>query len=105
MKQKYYYDTPTFNPDKDGSIILIHKYSIAPIESFTYGITKDNQFFLDWKYPVFGDDELENDYRIITSDRLLKALKNEIALCKQAGNTELVEKYEEAIVKIKTVKY
>lgn len=103
MERKYYYETPTFNPDKDGNIIFIHKYSIAPIESFTYGITKDKQYFLDWKYPVLGDNELENDYRIITSDRLLRALKNEITTCRQSGNIELVEKYEEAIARIEAV--
>lgn len=97
MKRKYYYDIPNFIPDNDGNIVLINKYSVAPIESFTYGITKDNQFFLDWKYPLFGDDELQCDYRIITSDRLLNVLNDEIDLSKKSGNNELVRKYEKAI--------
>ena len=33
MKRKYYYDIPTFNADNDGNIIIIHKYSMAPIET------------------------------------------------------------------------
>ena len=103
MKSIFYYDMPSFNPDKEGNIIFLHKYSMAPIESFKYGISKDNQYFLEWEYPVFGDDELENDYRIISSDRLIKALNNEIKVCKQAGNDELVERFMESIKKIEAI--
>lgn len=103
MKVKYYYDIPTFNADEHGNVIIIHKYSVAPIESFTYGITKDNQYFLEWEYPMLGDDELEIDYRIITGDRLLDVLKNEINICRETRNAELVEKYVEAMEKIQAI--
>ena len=96
MVRKYYYDEPVFEPDEEGNIIIIHKYSIAPIESFTYGITKDKQFFLDWRYSLLGDDELERDYRIITKERLLNTLKNEIVILKNEGNTKLAMEYEKA---------
>lgn len=45
MKRKFYYDIPSFSPDKDGNIIFMHKYSMAQIESFKYGVSKDNDFF------------------------------------------------------------
>lgn len=102
MKREFYYDIPSFSPDKDGNIIFLYKYSMGPIESFKYGVSKDNQYFLDWEYPIFGDDELENDYRIISGERLIRALKNEIDVCILEGNNELVEKFREGITRIET---
>lgn len=74
----FYYDIPSFRRDKEENIIFLHKYSMELIESFKYRISKENQHLFECEYPVFGDDELENDYRTILNDRLIKALNNEI---------------------------
>lgn len=103
MKRKFYYDIPTLEANEDGNIVIIHKYSMAPIETFTYGITFDNQYFFRWEYPIFGDDELECDYRIITAERLLDALRKEIDNCEENGVNELVGKFMEAISYIETL--
>ena len=58
MVRKYYYDELVYEPDEEGNVIIIHKDSIAPIESFTYGITKE---------------------------RMLNTLKNEIVILKNEG--------------------
>ena len=93
---RFFYDIPTLEPDEKGNIEVIHKYSVGPIESLTYGITKNKEFYFEWLYPIFGDEELETDYRIISKERILKVLELEIAECKKNENVKLVEKYEEA---------
>ena len=91
----FLYDIPTLIPDKDGNIVIINKYSLGPIETLTYGITKDKKFYLDWEYPEFGE-ELVRDYKIISKERILQVLELEIEKCKNNGEMQAVEKYEEA---------
>lgn len=93
---RFLYDIPTLKPDKDGNIVIINKYSVGPIETLTYGITQDNKFYLDWEYPEFNDEELVRDYKIITKERILKALELEIERCKKNGEIQFTQKYEEA---------
>ena len=54
----------------------------------------DKKFFLDWEYPEFGE-ELVRDYRIISKERILQALELEIERCKNDGEIQFIEKYEE----------
>ena len=105
MKIKYYYDVPNLSEDEDGNVIIIHKYSIAPIEYFTYGITFDKHYFLKWEYPLFGDDELVCDYRLIPVERLLDVISKEIDNCQEHGNNELAEKFMEAKNYIETLEH
>ena len=92
---RFIYDIPTLKPDKDGNIVIINKFSLGPIETLTYGITKDKEFYLDWEYPEFGE-ELVRDYRIISKERILQAVELEIERCKNDGEIQFIEKYEEA---------
>lgn len=93
---RFLYDIPTLESDEDGNIVIINKYSLGPIETLTYGITKDKKFYLDWEYPEFNDEKLARDYKIISKERILKALDSEIQRCKKNGDIQFIKKYEEA---------
>lgn len=95
---KFLYRDPNFEPDKDGNRVIINKYCVGPIEVIIYGITKENEYYLDWTFPEFypGDAELERDYRIISRGEMLNALDIEIETCKKDGNIEMKDKYIQA---------
>jgi len=93
---RFLYGIPTLRQDLEGNIVIIHKYSLAPIETLTYGITKDKEFYLDWEYSELNDEELVSDYRIISKERILKVLDLEIERCKKINEIQFIEKYEEA---------
>jgi hypothetical protein len=57
---EFLYKDPNFEPDKDGNRVIIDKCCIGPIEVIIYGITKENEYYLDWTFPEFypGDQEV-----------------------------------------------
>ena len=97
MKRKFFYDIPTFIPDKNGNIVLMEKKSVSPIEYFQYGINQNGKFYLQWDYPMLGDDELESDYREISKERIKNDLENEMNICNQEENVKIAEKIAEAL--------
>lgn len=94
MGVKFYYDFPKLTCNENGNIEIFHKYSVAPIEAFTYGITKEREFFLEWEYSIMGDDELETDYRVISKERLIKDISFEIERCNDNGNIDVASRLE-----------
>ena len=90
MVVKYYYEFPKCVSDNDGKTVLFHKFSVAPLESLVYGITKEKEFFLEWSYSIMGDDEMELEFNIITKERMIKDISFEIKKCKE--NEDVVKK-------------
>ncbi len=99
--QKFFYRKPQFEPDEDGNIVIISKYSVGPIESICYGINKNGEYYFEWLYPEFwpGDEELEKDYRIIDEEEIIKAVKSELIVCREAGNNEMAKCCEDVLIK------
>lgn len=95
---EFLYRDPNFEPDEDGNRVIINKRCVGPIEVIIYGITKENEYYLDWTFPECypDDDELERDYKIISRDEMLEALEIEIETCKKDGNIEMADKYIQA---------
>jgi len=93
--EKFFYNNPCFEYNSDGNMEIIHKYSVGPIEVLIYGITQNKEFYFDWTFPEFypDDSELVRDYRIISKERMLKAINEEIETCKKNKNFEMAEKY------------
>ncbi|MBD5137269.1 MAG: hypothetical protein HDT39_15170 [Lachnospiraceae bacterium] len=104
---KFYYKQPCFEYNSDGKMEIIHKYCVGPIEVLIYGITRDKEFYFDWTFPEFypDDSELERDYRIISKERMIRAINVEIETCEKKGDIELVKKYKAAIEMIENNKY
>ena len=83
---------PANSTDKEGNRDIIIKICFGPIESTAYGITKDNKYYKDYTFPVgLGDDELENDYRMISKLEMLEAINNEIELCELNRGNPIAE--------------
>lgn len=104
---KFYYEIPNFKYDTNGNMVIIKKLCFGPIEAIIYGITQDKKFYFDWTYPEFypSDSELEQEYRFITKEEILEAIKIEISICEKEGETELVEQYIKAINMIQSDEY
>lgn len=104
---KFFYKNPCFEYNSEGNMEIIHKYCVGPIEVLIYGITKNKEFYFDWTFPEFypDDSELERDYRIISKERMLKAIGQEIDACEKEKNINLAEKYKMAVEMIKNNKY
>ena len=97
MKRKFFYDIPTFVPDENGNVVLFQKKSISQLEFFQYGMNKYGKYYLQWDYPMLGDDELESDYREISKERIKNDLRNEFKICMEEENVEIAEKIEEVL--------
>lgn len=95
---EFFYRDPNFEPNEDGNREIISKCCVGPIEVIIYDITKENEYYLDWTFPVNypGDEELERNYKIISKDEMLGALNFEIEICKKDGNIEMADKYIQA---------
>ena len=95
MKRKFFYNIPENVPDKSGNIVLMEKNSASPLEFFQYGINQSGKFYLRWDYSLFGDDELECDYREISKERIMNDLIYELNICRQEGNDNIAAKITE----------
>ncbi|EKQ51443.1 MULTISPECIES: hypothetical protein [unclassified Clostridium] len=95
---EFLYRDPSFDPDENGNRVIINKRCVGPIEVIIYGITKENEYYLDWTFPECypDDDELERDYKIISRDEMIEALDIEIETCKRNGNIVMTDKYIQA---------
>lgn len=104
---RFFYELPSLNYNEDGNMEIIHKYCVGPIEIQIYGINQNKEFYFDWTYPEFypDDTELERDYRVVSKERILKAINLEIEKCLEEENIKLAEKYKNAIEMIESGNY
>ncbi len=85
--------------DQEGNRRIIVNVCFGPLETLTYGITKDNQYY--YKYEVL-EPEIFADvfFRYIEKQEMLEAINEEIQLCKEYHAEEmriLLEKEREKI--------
>lgn len=86
----FYHFLPSDVANNEGSREIISYSCFGPIEVVIYGITSDNEYYLDHTYPeLYGDAELEHIYRIISKKELLMAIDSEIALCQHNGVNDI----------------
>ncbi|OVE69044.1 hypothetical protein CCS79_08955 [Clostridium diolis] len=87
-----YHKMPANETDEHGNRDIIINLCFGPIEATIYGITKDNQYYKDDTFPAcLGDDELENEYRIISKSEMLEAINSEIRVCELNGGNAIAE--------------
>ncbi|NRU38512.1 hypothetical protein BJV39_002607 [Clostridium beijerinckii] len=87
-----YNKIPANETDEHGNRDIIINLCFGPIEATIYGITKDNKYYKDSTFPAcLGDDELENEYRIISKSEILEAINSEIRVCELNGGNAIAE--------------
>ncbi|WPC41172.1 hypothetical protein [Clostridium sp. JS66] len=88
----FYHCMPAKTPDDDGKRAIINYYCFGPIEVVIYGVTSTNEYYFDYTYPeLWGDAELEHEYNIITKEKMLKVIDEEIELCERNGGTDIAK--------------
>ena len=87
--------------DQEGNRGIIINVCFGPLETLTYGVTKENKYY--WKYEIL-EPEIFADvfFKYIDKQEMLKAMEEEIQSCKEHHAEELItllEKEKQKILK------
>lgn len=89
--KNFYHCMPAKIPNENGERPIIRYHCFGPIEALEYGITQNGDYYLKYTYALLGEDELECDYQIISGEKMLAAVNQEILLCERNGGSHIAE--------------
>ena len=89
--KNFYHCMPAKTLNKNGERAIIRYYCFGPIEAFEYGITQNGDYYLKYTYAPLGEDEIECDYKIISAEKMLAVINQEILLCENNGGSHIAE--------------
>ncbi len=71
---RWFYNKPNLTPDKNGSIVLIHKVSFGPLECYEWGIDSENRPYEIYEWCENDLYENENYKKSISGSELIQKL-------------------------------
>lgn len=89
MYDRWYYSLPNKKYDDEGKRGIINMLCFGPLETLTYGITKNFKFYYEYKF-LEGYEEGDIIFYYISKQKMLDKLYSTIELCKQNNNDELL---------------
>lgn len=90
----WHYGKPNLLPNKNGDIVLVHRYSFGPVETWEWGIDKDGSYYEDYKWLENDLYEEENYREIITKEQMLKVIDDFQKMFNSHKLKEYVKEYD-----------
>lgn len=93
---RWFYNTPYMEPDKNGEIILIFQYSMGPAEWWKWSIDAQGKFWMEYRWcedDFYEDDSFKEE---ITKEEMIKKMQYMQRFFDEHGVQEYVEEYRRA---------